>query len=497
MGLGIAWDACLRGLDVLLVESSYLGAGTTNRSLAMLHSGARYVLQSPQTARDCAAENRILRVIAPLAIEDRGGYYLQLKDDPEGFVQEWTQACLSCQVWYEELEAETVLSKEPLINPTLTRAFRVADAAIDSFTLVHSLAQSIQEAGGEILEQARLIDLDHGDDRIERATIERFEDGTRLQVEPEMIVNACGPWVSRICKLADIELPLSWSRGTMFATEGRLVSSILNRCRRPADGDVLIPIGDISIFGTTIVPANDPVDLQPQSWEVDLLFDQARSLIPDLPSCRMLRAWSAIQCRSENSSGKPGSGREEHGTHKIIDHEIENGKAGMLTIVGGMLTTFRLIGEQVVDLICEKTGRLAAEKTRTTAVRQASSGKQVHRGVASSSLNRAGESTKLICECEGLSKAVIQTAIEEQGLWDLEALRLRLKVGRGSCQAAYCGYRALSLLIGRAEDLQSQYRRFNEQRWRDQRLVAWGSALQQMEYSRRVLISLVGFEDSE
>src|SRR3990167_3213316 len=91
-GLGAAWDACLRGLKVILVEQSDLGQGTSGRYHGLLHSGGRYVLSDPISARDCAAENAILRRIAPQAIEDTGGLFVTTPADPQEFADRWRSA---------------------------------------------------------------------------------------------------------------------------------------------------------------------------------------------------------------------------------------------------------------------------------------------------------------------------------------------------------------------------------------------------------------------
>ncbi len=81
-GLGIAWDAALRGLKVVLIEQSDIGQGTSGRHHGLLHSGGRYAISDPVSARDCASENRILRKIASHTIEDTGGLFVATPADP-------------------------------------------------------------------------------------------------------------------------------------------------------------------------------------------------------------------------------------------------------------------------------------------------------------------------------------------------------------------------------------------------------------------------------
>ena len=60
-GAGVAWDAALRGFDVVLVDRADLAEGTSGRFHGLLHSGGRYAVKDPRAAEECIAENRILR----------------------------------------------------------------------------------------------------------------------------------------------------------------------------------------------------------------------------------------------------------------------------------------------------------------------------------------------------------------------------------------------------------------------------------------------------
>src|ERR1700684_347178 len=75
-GAGVAWDASLRGLDVILVDRLDLAEGTSGRFHGLLHSGGRYAVKDPSAARECIAENRIVRHIASDCVEDTGGLFV-------------------------------------------------------------------------------------------------------------------------------------------------------------------------------------------------------------------------------------------------------------------------------------------------------------------------------------------------------------------------------------------------------------------------------------
>ena len=82
-GAGVAWDAALRGYDVVLVDRVDLAEGTSGRFHGLLHSGGRYAVKDPHAAEECVGENRILRNVAADCIEDTGGFFVTTPwDDP-------------------------------------------------------------------------------------------------------------------------------------------------------------------------------------------------------------------------------------------------------------------------------------------------------------------------------------------------------------------------------------------------------------------------------
>lgn len=80
-GAGIARDCALRGLSVTLLERHDIATGATGRNHGLLHSGARYAVTDPESARECIAENQILRRIARHCIEPTNGLFITLPED--------------------------------------------------------------------------------------------------------------------------------------------------------------------------------------------------------------------------------------------------------------------------------------------------------------------------------------------------------------------------------------------------------------------------------
>src|SRR3989337_600961 len=141
-GTGIARDLAMRGFKTLLVEKGDLTHGTTGRYHGLLHSGGRYVVKDPQAARECIAENRILRRILPQCIEESGGFFVVTPWDDPSYAPRFVAGCKQAGIPVEEIPVRQMLREEPLLNPEIRQCFRVPDAAADSFRAADLNAES-------------------------------------------------------------------------------------------------------------------------------------------------------------------------------------------------------------------------------------------------------------------------------------------------------------------------------------------------------------------
>src|ERR1043165_660746 len=102
-GAGVAWDAALRGFDVILVDRADLAEGTSGRFHGLLHSGGRYVVKDPMAAEECVVENGILRDILPDAIEDTGGLFVTTPDDDPAYGDAFLEGCRKVNLPAQEI----------------------------------------------------------------------------------------------------------------------------------------------------------------------------------------------------------------------------------------------------------------------------------------------------------------------------------------------------------------------------------------------------------
>src|SRR5512132_1064450 len=92
-GAGVLRDLALRGIRAVLVEKGDLTHGTTGRYHGLLHSGGRYVVKDPEAARECIAENVVLRRIAGECIEDTGGVFVTTPVDDPDYADRFVHGC--------------------------------------------------------------------------------------------------------------------------------------------------------------------------------------------------------------------------------------------------------------------------------------------------------------------------------------------------------------------------------------------------------------------
>src|SRR5690348_8101164 len=118
-GAAIAHDLALRGLQVTLIERFGPAAGTTGHNQAQLHSGARYAVNDPESARECAEENLILRKIMPDSLELNDGLFIALNEEHLSYRETFMEACARCNIPAAEISPAVALNLEPGLNPKL------------------------------------------------------------------------------------------------------------------------------------------------------------------------------------------------------------------------------------------------------------------------------------------------------------------------------------------------------------------------------------------
>ena len=364
-GGALAHDLVLRGLAVTLLERGELTSGATGRHHGLLHSGARYAVNDPESAVECIAENRILRRIAPGSFEENGGLFVALTDEDMDYRHNFLAGCAACDIPTRELTPVEAVGLEPGLNPALKAAVWVPDATMDAMRLPLRFFATAQQGGARLRPFTEVTSLLHAGRRVTGVAVRDRLTGREGELGADLVVNATGPWCERLAAMAGVAVPVQPSPGVLLALVGRLCNLVVNRLHGAADGDIVLPQRALSIVGTSAWTVEDPDDLDVPDEHVQAMYREGAKLVPAVASAAERAAWSAARPLI-GASGGEGGGRELSRTFKCFDHAVTDGVEGFVTITGGKATTLRAMAEATADLVCAKLGLEAPCRTRDT-----------------------------------------------------------------------------------------------------------------------------------
>jgi glycerol-3-phosphate dehydrogenase len=358
-GAGIARDAAMRGLRTILVEQNDLGSGTSSRSSRLIHGGLRYLEQGQfGMVLEANRERRTLHRIAPHLVWSLPFVFPVHKGDR---ISRWRLAAgmllYDLLALFRNVRAHRMLGKramleaEPMLRDRgLLGGARYYDAQCDDARLVIATARSAIHHGALVANYMPVRALERTAGRVVGALLEDRLTGERGVVRASVVVNATGPWADRVRRLED-----AGATPLLQPTKG--VHVVVDRSRldhreaiaftSPIDGRVMfvLPWGTLSYIGTTDTDSSEPPD--ELSVSADDMVYLLRSANARFPSARLsvedVRAsWAGLRPLLVDRDHRAASSRSR-------EHAIVTGSGGMLTVVGGKLTTYRSLAAAVVD----------------------------------------------------------------------------------------------------------------------------------------------------
>ena len=520
-GAGTARDCARRGMKVLLVEKRDFTNGATGRNHGLLHSGARYAVTDQESARECIKENMTLRRVARHCVEETDGLFITLPEDSLDYQKNFVDACRRAGIRADIISPEEARRIEPAVNPALIGAVRVPDASIDPFRLTTANIIDAKHHGAEVLTYEEVIGFVIENGVMKGVKLRNNRTGEEAEVHCRLVINAAGIWGQPVAQLAGIKINMFPAKGTLLVFGHRVNHMVLNRCRKPANGDILVPDDAVCVIGTTSdrVPFDQIDDMRATPEEVDLMIREGMHLAPSLATTRIIRAYAGV--RPLVAADNDPSGRNISRGIVLLDHEKRDGLKGFITITGGKMMTYRLMAERAADLACEK---LAIDRKCDTATVPLPGSEEsdseikteMHNDifsdpVASTSrfaeIGRHGTFTKeiphetiedraLVCECEEVSVGEVKFAIDKLHVHNLINLRRRTRIGMGTCQSELCACRASCVLcqLGHTapKNALNDLSAFMQERWKGMRPVAWGDTLKENQLTLKIYQELCG-----
>jgi glycerol-3-phosphate dehydrogenase len=355
-GTGIARDAAGRGLSVLLCERGDLAEGTSSRSTKLIHGGLRYLeYYEFRLVREALIEREVLLRVAPHIVWPMR---FVLPHSPE---QRPVWMIRMGLFLYDHLGGrerlpgtrKLDLHRDPEGEPikeAYGTAFEYSDCWVDDARLPVLNALDAAQHGADIAVRTAAVSARRQDGAWK--VVLQGEDGSRRGVRARGLVNAAGPWVEavmhgvvgasaarrvRLVQGSHIVLRRFWSGGQAYLLQnddGRVV--------------FIIPYeGDLALVGSTDIPfEGDAAEVSMDDAERDYLLRAInRYTRRQFTPADIVHAYSGVRPLYDDNALNPSAVTRDY----AFDVEDEAGRAPLLSVFGGKLTTFRRLAEHAMQ----------------------------------------------------------------------------------------------------------------------------------------------------
>lgn len=366
IGAGVARDAALRGMSVALFEQNDFGSGTTAGSTRLIHGGLRYLEQLDLAlVKMDLRERAVLLRIAPHLVRPLS-FILPFYD--ASFVTRTKFSIgLSMYDWFagranlgkhRTLNREQVAALEPhLRTQDLHGGAVFYDAQVDSpeqLCLANIL--DAEAAGARVFNYCQVQSAIRDNDQIKGVAVS--DGGERAEVRARITINASGPWFDKVAGLlaSKTRPKIRTTKGVHIACSST-VSDHAIIFDSPIDGRTMfvIPWRGFTWIGTTDTDfSGDPRTAYATREDVDYLLKSASSVVPAVKDAEIY--FSNAGVRALVRAG----GTESSVSRK---HRIENPDPGLISVLGGKITGYRAIAEEVTDIAAKRLGISSGSQT--------------------------------------------------------------------------------------------------------------------------------------
>jgi glycerol-3-phosphate dehydrogenase len=387
-GAGIARDAAMRGLRVLLLDKGDIGGGTSSWSTRLIHGGLRYLEHGElRLVRESLRERETLLKIAPHLVRPLPLLIPVYKNARRGF---WTiragMLAYDALSLSKALPGHRVLSSAETLHevPALKRdgllgAASYFDAQVEfAERLVLENVLSAAGHGARVVTYARVDKLLVEDGKIRGVQFTRlrsqgFEAQDRLSRGQEgglapalselatalIVINAAGPWVDEVLNASSVDSQrlIGGTKGSHIIVapfSGAPGTAIYVEAETDGRPFFIIPWNNKYLIGTTDIRSDgNPDEARLSTDEIDYLLHETNRVLPaaKLTRAQILFAYSGVRPLPYTTHR---ASQKITRRHFIRPHpQIAN----LLSIVGGKLTTYRSLAEQAVDTVFKKLGQ--------------------------------------------------------------------------------------------------------------------------------------------
>lgn len=357
-GVGTAVEAASRGYDVILIEQSDFGKGTSTRSTKLAHGGVRYLQQGNiSLVFDALKERGIMRNNAPHLVHDLP-FIVPIYDWWEGPFYGIGLKVYDMLAGKAGFGSSKFLSKEETLKliPTVeTKGLKGGviyhDGQFNDARLLINLVQTAEEQGATMLNYVKAISFTKEKDQLNGIVAHDVETGMEFDIKAKVIINATGVFTDSIRKMDD-------QQATEIMTSSQGVHLVLDSSFLPGnsgimvpnteDGRVLfaVPWKNHTLVGTTDTFVNSyPLEPIALESEINFLLEHAAKYLTKDPKRSDVKSvFAGLRPLVKNGNNN------DNDTASISrDHLITISKSGLISIAGGKWTTYRKMAEDTVD----------------------------------------------------------------------------------------------------------------------------------------------------
>jgi len=374
VGAGIARDGAMRGLRVALIEQGDFAGGTSSKTSKLIHGGLRYLEHGQwRLVFESLRERHVLRTIAPQLVWPLTISLPIYRGDPRSRGQIALGLAL-----YDVLglhhglgghrmhSAREAVRQNPGLNPTgLRGAGSYLDCQMDDARLcLANIVQAIS-FGAVCGNYVRLCSFLKHDNRLVGAVVEDLRCAQTFEVRARVVVNATGPWSDRVRRLSDPDAPtrLNPTKGIHVILPCLTHQALFFQARRDERMIFLLPWGAYSLLGTTESGDVDELDaLRASHDEVAYLLEEVSRVVPE--ARKRVRESGII---GTFAGARPLLAFAGSSTRASREHRLEIDRYGLVSIMGGKYTTYRLMAKQALDAVVKRF-RFQAERCLTDRV---------------------------------------------------------------------------------------------------------------------------------
>jgi glycerol-3-phosphate dehydrogenase len=367
-GAGMARDAAMRGLKVLLMDKGDIGGGTTSWSSRLIHGGLRYLEYGELgLVRESLREREILlkqapHLVRPLPLlipiyerSSRGPLTIRagmLAYDLLSFDKSLPR--------HRFLSREEALERAPgLARAGLLNAALYYDAQVEfpeRLTLENVL--SAKQSGAEVRTYLKVKRILAENGRVRGVKAEDALDGTVDQFNAPVVLNVAGPWVDEVLNgtLPDRSRLIGGTKGSHIVVErfpGAPSDALYVEAFQDKRPFFILPWNGLYLIGTTDEKFRGSPDfVEPTDKEIDYLLSETLRVLPNAGLTRqsVLYSYAGVRPLPFVDEGDPGGITRKHFIRK---HPIQ----GLYSVVGGKLSTYRSLSEEAIDLVFESLNR--------------------------------------------------------------------------------------------------------------------------------------------